>query len=262
MKGDEPVSMNLWGFTPAIVPVLTDAFAAFSAGDRIAAGEELFLPNVVGEHLRSAGGELHVTVLVSDDRCLGVTHPDDVPLLQADADRPRLVTRLVPIRTDRSSTGRVVVVDGGLVVVVDAFGAVVVVVGGCVVVVDAVVVVVVTFGSTVVGVVVVVGFAVAVVVDVGFVVAVVDVAGLAVVAVALARVAGGIDGGRANWAKPGCVLPLIVLNSPPTKTRSSPTATEYGPVGVFALGFQGSSRPVAASKAARWRRSVPFGQYW
>ena len=82
MKGDEPVSMNLWGFTPAILPVLHDAFADFSAGDRIAAGEELFLPNVVGEHLRSAGGELVVTMLVSDDRCLGVTHPDDVPLLQ------------------------------------------------------------------------------------------------------------------------------------------------------------------------------------
>ncbi|MGH9011222.1 MAG: NTP transferase domain-containing protein [Acidimicrobiia bacterium] len=82
MKGDEPVSMNLWGFTPAILSVLNDAFAAFSAGGRIAAGEELFLPNVVGEHLRSAGGDLVVTMLVSDDRCLGVTHPDDVPLLQ------------------------------------------------------------------------------------------------------------------------------------------------------------------------------------
>ena len=82
MKGDEPVSMNLWGFTSAILPVLTDAFAAFSAGGRIAAGEELFLPTVVGEHLRSAGGDLVVTMLVSDDRCLGVTHPDDVPLLQ------------------------------------------------------------------------------------------------------------------------------------------------------------------------------------
>ncbi len=82
MKGDEPVSMNLWGFTPAILPVLKDAFAEFSAGGRIAAGEELFLPNVVGDHLRSAGGDLVVTMLVSDDRCLGVTHPDDVPLLQ------------------------------------------------------------------------------------------------------------------------------------------------------------------------------------
>ncbi len=81
MKGDEPVSMNLWGFTPPIVPVLTEAFAAFSAGGAITAGEELFLPTVVGRHLGPAGG-LDVTVLVSDDRCLGVTHPDDVPLLQ------------------------------------------------------------------------------------------------------------------------------------------------------------------------------------
>jgi hypothetical protein len=82
MKGDEPVSMNLWGFTPAILPVLEDAFAQFEASGRIAAGEELFLPNVVGENLVSAGGDLVVTMLVSDDRCLGVTHPDDVPLLQ------------------------------------------------------------------------------------------------------------------------------------------------------------------------------------
>lgn len=80
MQGDEPVSMNLWGFTPDIVPVLKDDFAAFERGGGIAAGEELFLPNVVGQHL-GAGG-LDVSVLVSDDRCLGVTHPDDVPLLQ------------------------------------------------------------------------------------------------------------------------------------------------------------------------------------
>jgi hypothetical protein len=82
MKGDEPVSMNLWGFTPDIVAVFTEAFAAFQASGAIEAGAELFLPNVVGQNLRSAGGHLDVTMLVSDDRCLGVTHPDDVPLLQ------------------------------------------------------------------------------------------------------------------------------------------------------------------------------------
>jgi hypothetical protein len=81
MTGDEPVSMNLWGFTPGILPVLQTAFAAFEAGGGIAAGEELFLPNVVGGHL-GPPEPLDVTVLVSDGRCLGVTHPDDVPLLQ------------------------------------------------------------------------------------------------------------------------------------------------------------------------------------
>lgn len=82
MKGDEPVSMNLWGFTPAILPVLTEAFAEFKASGAIDAGAELFLPNVVGENLCSSGGTLGVSMLLSDDRCLGVTHPDDVPLLQ------------------------------------------------------------------------------------------------------------------------------------------------------------------------------------
>jgi hypothetical protein len=82
MKGDEPVSMNLWGFTPEILPVLGEAFARFERSGAIEAGAELFLPNVVGEHLRSAGGHLDVTMLVSEGRCLGVTHPDDVPLLQ------------------------------------------------------------------------------------------------------------------------------------------------------------------------------------
>ena len=82
MKGDEPVSMNLWGFTPDIVPVLTGAFGEFKGSGAIESGAELFLPNVVGQNLRSAGGHLDVTMFVSDDRCLGVTHPDDVPLLQ------------------------------------------------------------------------------------------------------------------------------------------------------------------------------------
>jgi hypothetical protein len=88
MKGDEPVSMNLWGFTPEILPVLAKAFAEFKASGAIEAGAELFLPNVVGENLRSAGGNLDVTMLVSDDRCLGVTHPDDVPLLQQTFEGP------------------------------------------------------------------------------------------------------------------------------------------------------------------------------
>ena len=62
-------------------PLLTEAFSAFEAGGGIAAGEELFLPTSSAS--TSAQEGLDVTVLVSDDRCLGVTHPDDVPLLQA-----------------------------------------------------------------------------------------------------------------------------------------------------------------------------------
>ena len=49
--------------------------------DEFDVGARATIENVVGENLRSAGGDLVVTMLVSDDRCLGVTHPDDVPLL-------------------------------------------------------------------------------------------------------------------------------------------------------------------------------------
>ena len=83
MTGEEPVSMNLWGFTAGIVPILRDAFTAFECSGAIPAGQELFLPNVVGQHLAAEPGQgLDVTLLVSDGRCLGVTHPDDVPLLR------------------------------------------------------------------------------------------------------------------------------------------------------------------------------------
>jgi hypothetical protein len=80
LTGREPVSVNLWGFTPAFVPVLADAFAAFAAGDGIASGAELLLPTVVGNRLGGSG--MDVDVLVTEEHCLGVTHPDDVALLQ------------------------------------------------------------------------------------------------------------------------------------------------------------------------------------
>lgn len=80
VTGQEPVSVNLWGFRPGFVPVLADAFATFAAGDGIASGAELLLPTVVGDRLGDDGME--VDVLVTEEHCLGVTHPDDVPLLQ------------------------------------------------------------------------------------------------------------------------------------------------------------------------------------
>jgi hypothetical protein len=75
-----------------------------------------------------------------------------------------------------------------------------------------------------------------------------------VVTLVVVVVEGGGGGGRANWAKPGCGRPLIRVNSPPTKTWSAPTAAENAPVGVLAVGFQSSTPPFVASKAARWWR--------
>lgn len=78
---NRPVSMNLWGFRPAIRPV----FEAAMAG---AADDEVLLPEVVGDVVagrRPAPDEAgRVVVMVAPGRCIGVTHADDVALVQAE----------------------------------------------------------------------------------------------------------------------------------------------------------------------------------
>lgn len=79
---DQPVSMNLWGFTPAMHAVFAAAVAAPSDG-------EVLLPEVV--HRLLAGGtdgadgaaRFRVDVLRAPGRCIGVTHAEDVPLVTA-----------------------------------------------------------------------------------------------------------------------------------------------------------------------------------
>jgi len=79
LHGDEPVSTNLWGFQPSVFRWLEDAWSTFVAEKMPAAGAELLLPTVV-DHM-VAGGE-PVRLLATDEWCLGVTHADDLPVLQ------------------------------------------------------------------------------------------------------------------------------------------------------------------------------------
>ena len=76
MSGDTIVSMNFWGFTPAIFDELEKYFHHFLryvAGDNIKA--ECLLPNMVGELVQK--GELQVSVLHSADRWFGMTYHED-----------------------------------------------------------------------------------------------------------------------------------------------------------------------------------------
>ena len=74
------VSMNLWGFTPAFHQALQ---AAMDAATEASEEAELLLPEVVAKSL-----DTHVfTVLEAEGRCIGVTHPDDLELVQADLNR-------------------------------------------------------------------------------------------------------------------------------------------------------------------------------
>jgi len=82
---DRLVSVNLWGFRPEMRPVLRSAMEA-------ADGEgEILLPETVDELLaaRRAGtpGAMDVRVLRAPGRCIGVTHPGDVALVQAELAR-------------------------------------------------------------------------------------------------------------------------------------------------------------------------------
>jgi hypothetical protein len=80
LSPDARVSMNLWGFTPAFHRTLQAAMdAAVDASEE----SEVLLPEVVAQSLDAS----RFTVLEASGRCVGVTHPDDLSLVQAELSR-------------------------------------------------------------------------------------------------------------------------------------------------------------------------------
>ena len=80
LPGDARVSMNLWGFTPDFHKILQSAMeAAVDASEE----KEVLLPEVVAQSL----GTSAFAVLPAEGRCVGVTHPDDLALVQAELNR-------------------------------------------------------------------------------------------------------------------------------------------------------------------------------
>lgn len=77
LTGEEPVSMNFWGFTPGIFSHLDDRFRAFLEKQQDDLKAEFFLPVAV-DHLIHTD-HARVTVLSSRDRWTGVTNPGDRP---------------------------------------------------------------------------------------------------------------------------------------------------------------------------------------
>jgi MobA-like NTP transferase domain len=77
---DALVSMNLWGFTPAFHQTLRQTMDATTEASEEA---EVLLPEVVAESL----GTTTFTVLPTEGRCIGVTHPDDLGLVQSEVSR-------------------------------------------------------------------------------------------------------------------------------------------------------------------------------
>ena len=75
LNGDEPVSMNMWGFTPAIFDYLNEMFEVFLSKNIHDIKSEFLIPSVINDLINS-GDEL-VQVLYSKSSWFGVTYKQD-----------------------------------------------------------------------------------------------------------------------------------------------------------------------------------------
>jgi len=77
LTGDEPVSMNMWGFTAGTFEQLEDSFHKFLELHGMEQKSECYIPNTVGELV--SAGRARVRVLRSNDSWFGVTYREDRP---------------------------------------------------------------------------------------------------------------------------------------------------------------------------------------
>ena len=85
LTGDELVSMNMWGFTPAIFSQLQENFQSFLALKGTDARSESYLPNAVNELVLN--GKACVKVLRTNDAWFGFTYREDHPRVAASISR-------------------------------------------------------------------------------------------------------------------------------------------------------------------------------
>lgn len=81
LTGDEPVSMNMWAFTPQVFGQLWAFFAEFLARGGADMRSECYIPSAVNELVASR--QARVKVLGSADSWFGVTYRDDQPRVAA-----------------------------------------------------------------------------------------------------------------------------------------------------------------------------------
>jgi len=77
--GEEPVSMNFWGFMPSIFPMLEAELLEFLEKDRLTPKSESLIPNTVGRLIQKNQATLRV--LTSDSTWFGVTYREDKPIV-------------------------------------------------------------------------------------------------------------------------------------------------------------------------------------
>jgi len=77
LSGDELVSMNFWGFTPALFPQLREHFTGFLRRSGQELKSESYIPTTVNDLV--ASGEARVKVLRTPASWFGITYKEDKP---------------------------------------------------------------------------------------------------------------------------------------------------------------------------------------
>ena len=77
LTGDEAVSMNFWGFTPAVFPQLKTKFTEFLKKSGGELKSECYIPSTVNDLV--VAGQAKVKVLRTNDSWFGVTYREDRP---------------------------------------------------------------------------------------------------------------------------------------------------------------------------------------
>ncbi|WP_256003879.1 MULTISPECIES: nucleotidyltransferase family protein [Pedobacter] len=77
---ETPVSMNFWGFTPAVFPYTENMFRTFALENKDKPKAEFFIP-LIGETLVKSG-QASFKVIPTDSQWFGVTYKEDKPFVQ------------------------------------------------------------------------------------------------------------------------------------------------------------------------------------
>jgi NDP-sugar pyrophosphorylase family protein len=77
LSGNELVSMNMWGFTPAVFQQLRERFQHFLESNGNGLQAECYLPSAINDLV--VDGRARIKVLPSQDSWFGVTYREDLP---------------------------------------------------------------------------------------------------------------------------------------------------------------------------------------
>lgn len=82
---ENPVSMNFWGFTPAVFKTTEEQFVKFAEANKDKPKAEFFIP-LIGEYLIK-NNIANFKSIPTDNKWFGVTYKEDKPIVQANIDQ-------------------------------------------------------------------------------------------------------------------------------------------------------------------------------